>query len=1279
MPDNYPSFRIVLIALVISFILIGTVAAQPAPVADFTAKPVTGLAPLTVSFTDSSLNTPTGWAWYFGDENFRQAWTTVNANARWPARNAHSSIVLSDGSIILMGGQNISRFLNDVWRSADNGATWTQVTSHAGWSARFCFSSVTMPDDSIVLMGGFNGGSSVNDVWRSEDKGATWTQVRSNADWSEREAHSSVVTRNGSIVLMGGTSGAGPQNDTWLSTDRGATWTQANPSSGWPKRYGQSSVILPDGSIVLMGGYDNHVFFNDVWRSVDNGTTWTQVNASPGWSGRCYATSVAMPDGSIVLMGGNYVSGYYSDVWRSTDNGATWTQASASPGWSGRTALSSVVTRDSSILVMGGQSSVFLNDVWRLAPAGSSLKNPSHTYTTPGTYTVALQEYNAGSYNSTRKTAFITVLQRPPIAGFTANLTSGMVPLPVSFTDTSTGSPEARAWYFGDENYSAPWTLVNGSAGWSERYGAASVAMPDGSIMIMGGSDGTTYKNDVWRSTNGGVAWTRMNASAGWSARYGHRVVAMPDGSIVLTGGGNDSVVKNDVWRSTDQGATWNRINASAGWSARCYPTTLVMPDGSIVLMGGNGYGSLKNDVWRSTDNGVTWMRVNAGASWSPRFAQSSALMADGSILLMGGKDSSSYKNDVWRSTNGGVAWTRMNASAGWSPRFAHSSTAMPDGSVLLMSGYGGSASNDVWRSTDYGATWMQVNPGASWSPRYAQSSVLMTDGSILLMGGGAYGGDSKNDVWQFAPFGSSAKNPSHTYTKQGDYTVSLRVCNNGGCSILQKSSYIKVKASTPTFVSIVSPTPWYRNATINYTITGTNLNSGSTVITFRNKSGLYLNGTDAGVISVTATTIKGQVHVPNNAPAGSWNVSITTGYGGTIWKDSAFTVMWVPSPVIASIAPASGFKNATIVFTITGTDFPTGSGFTNVSFVHGFTGTPLYGTITSVTSGRITGTLAIPADQNGGSCDLVVSTIDGGSATRENAFTINNLPLPVISSINQTTGFKNSTVAFAITGNYFQPWGSTFVRLSSPAGAPVNAAVTNVTGTKITGTFRIPAGAATGKYRLDVVTLNGGTAALQNAFTINPAPKPQITAVSPTWTYRNRTLIITVTGANFQPSGGTYVNLTHPANNTDISMSLISVTPGRLNGTVMIPPDAPTSLLWKLNVTTLDGGRATMPSAITIKTYPAPAFGSISPVKGNRGAPIAFTLKGTNFQTEGTNVTFWNRTGNTVIVPTLVSVSPTEVTGSVLFAADANQSWYVNITTVDGGQIGKEKAFTAL
>jgi PKD repeat protein len=52
-----------------------TVSAVPLapPVADFSGKPISGIAPLTVTFSDLSSNTPTSWNWSFGDDSKENA------------------------------------------------------------------------------------------------------------------------------------------------------------------------------------------------------------------------------------------------------------------------------------------------------------------------------------------------------------------------------------------------------------------------------------------------------------------------------------------------------------------------------------------------------------------------------------------------------------------------------------------------------------------------------------------------------------------------------------------------------------------------------------------------------------------------------------------------------------------------------------------------------------------------------------------------------------------------------------------------------------------------------------------------------------------------------------------------------------------------------------------------------------------------------------------------------------------------------------------------------
>jgi PKD repeat protein len=85
----------------------------------------------------------------------------------------------------------------------------------------------------------------------------------------------------------------------------------------------------------------------------------------------------------------------------------------------------------------------------------STLQNPTHTYAATGTYTVTLVASN-GCGSGAPYDQTVTV-DESPTAAFDAPQT-GCANVPVSFTDTSTGSPTSWTWSFGDGNTS---TLQN--------------------------------------------------------------------------------------------------------------------------------------------------------------------------------------------------------------------------------------------------------------------------------------------------------------------------------------------------------------------------------------------------------------------------------------------------------------------------------------------------------------------------------------------------------------------------------------------------------------------------------------------------------------------------------------------------------------------------------------------------------------------------------------------------------------------------------------------------
>lgn len=90
----------------------------------------------------------------------------------------------------------------------------------------------------------------------------------------------------------------------------------------------------------------------------------------------------------------------------------------------------------------------------------STFRNPSHIYTTPGTYPVTLTVSNAGGSDTLIRTNYITVVSQLA-ANFTGTPASGNAPLTVEFTDTSTGTPTGWNWTFGDIGTGNTSTLQN--------------------------------------------------------------------------------------------------------------------------------------------------------------------------------------------------------------------------------------------------------------------------------------------------------------------------------------------------------------------------------------------------------------------------------------------------------------------------------------------------------------------------------------------------------------------------------------------------------------------------------------------------------------------------------------------------------------------------------------------------------------------------------------------------------------------------------------------------
>jgi PKD repeat protein len=144
-----------------------------------------------------------------------------------------------------------------------------------------------------------------------------------------------------------------------------------------------------------------------------------------------------------------------------------------------------------------GQTTLFTNTTAGLAPISyawdlgdgttSNAEHPSHTYPTPGIYTVCLTATNPGG--SDVANGMVTVYG-PPMADLAAQPTEGELPLTVVFTATATTVPP------GDPTLSYAWGFGDGGTSWqpapSHTYTTAGVYTVRLVVQNAAGSDTMT-------------------------------------------------------------------------------------------------------------------------------------------------------------------------------------------------------------------------------------------------------------------------------------------------------------------------------------------------------------------------------------------------------------------------------------------------------------------------------------------------------------------------------------------------------------------------------------------------------------------------------------------------------------------------------------------------------------------------------------------------------------------------------------------------------------------
>jgi len=198
----------------------------------------------------------------------------------WSARHGHAVVMTDQDVLILLGGHNGGNYLSDVWSIPDPSqalvtGVWSLITQRAPWSPRYGHSATINSLNVVFISGGFFANKKVgnvgcfNDVWTSANNGASWTLVTKNAPWAGRYQHTLQANVNDELFVVGGLSVDLERcADVWRSQDNGQTWSLVTPMPPWPPRYEHAVVSDKSDSLFILGGMStSDEKFHDVWRS----------------------------------------------------------------------------------------------------------------------------------------------------------------------------------------------------------------------------------------------------------------------------------------------------------------------------------------------------------------------------------------------------------------------------------------------------------------------------------------------------------------------------------------------------------------------------------------------------------------------------------------------------------------------------------------------------------------------------------------------------------------------------------------------------------------------------------------------------------------------------------------------------------------------------------------------------------------------------------------------------------------------------------------------------
>lgn len=678
----------------------------------------------TVVFNSAEIYDPTTATWNL---------TPGFANARY----GHSTVLLRNGQVMVIGGQG-SGYLDSVELYDPNENAWKPAFSSKLTTARSRFTATLLNSGRVLVAGGVNASGVLRTAELYDPGTRVWTPLTGNPAGNltiGRTEHTATLMNDGRVLVVGGFNGSSSLKTTEIFEPSTHRWRRSSDLL-IPRRQ-HTTTLLADGTVLVAGGANGTLAVNAVEIYFPASSRW--VTTGTLTIARRSHTATLLPNGRVLVAGGIEAGGKTLDSAESYDLvKRAWSSAPQGPpllGQSfvlvdGRSEHTATLLANGKVLFAGG-----------LGTSNLPLK------------TTELYEYATGKWALTRNKANNATTQ---LLGERALHTATLLPngkvlvaggvLVTARSQVALGTAELF------DPSTGTWAPTGSLS--NPRFNHTATLLPGGRVLVAGGQTSqVVYDNgELYDSVTG--SWTRI-ATAG-VARYSHTATLLGNGQVLIAGGigSTGQPISSAQLYDPGTGPTGGWTNLKDMPQARANHSATLLPDGTAFLFGGR---SLDNQLLNSValySISNSWTMRNFNTPPFYRWGHKATLLPNNRVLISGGQggrvpsdvNGALTESEIYNSLAGVFETGRPNTGQ----RFAHTATLLPNAKVLLAGGRvnGGVGGNSCPNpgavptailfdpSVPVGTTTSVVQVASPLQMRYSHSATLLPDGEILWAGG---------------------------------------------------------------------------------------------------------------------------------------------------------------------------------------------------------------------------------------------------------------------------------------------------------------------------------------------------------------------------------------------------------------------------------------------------------------------------------------------------------------------------------------------------------------